>query len=66
MKKTFFIRITSTVIMAATIATLSPLKASAEWTQNDDRTWSYKEGNKVAKDGRIFQMNGIILMKVEE
>lgn len=49
MKKTFFIRITSTVIMAATIATLSPLKASAEWTQNDDRTWSYKEGNKVAK-----------------
>jgi Uncharacterized protein with SCP/PR1 domains len=49
MKKTFFTKMTSAVIMAATIATLSPLKASAEWRQNDDRTWSYKEGNKVAK-----------------
>ncbi|ALB44375.1 CAP domain-containing protein [Clostridium beijerinckii] len=49
MKKTFFTKMTSAVIVAATIATLSPLKASAEWSQNDDRTWSYKEGNKVAK-----------------
>jgi uncharacterized protein YkwD len=49
MKKAFFTKTVSAVVVAATITTLAPLGVSAEWKQNYDTTWSYNEGNTIVK-----------------
>lgn len=52
MKKAFFKKTMSAVVVAATITTLLPLGVSAQWRLNADRTWSYTEGNTVARGWR--------------
>lgn len=49
MNKASLKRTVSAVVVAATIATLSPLGVSAQWRQNTDSTWNYTEGNKIAQ-----------------
>lgn len=50
MKKAFLRKAISTVIAATTITTLLPLGVSAQWRQNCDRSWSFIEGNEIAKN----------------
>lgn len=48
MNKASLKKTVSTVVIVATITTLSPLGVSAQWRQNTDSTWNYTEGNKLA------------------
>lgn len=49
MNKASLKKIISAVVIAVTVATLSPLGVSAQWRQSTDNTWNYIEGNKIAQ-----------------
>ena len=49
MNKASLKKTVSSVVVAATIITLSPLGVSAQWRQNTDSTWNYTERNMTAQ-----------------